>query len=67
MAFAQGLGENKSVRITLFLRAQMRVLKIVQVVGQRVSYLRLRGSALAATTRKQRGIESSSDFPLEGP
>jgi hypothetical protein len=39
MAFAQGLGENKSVRITLFLQAQMRVLKIVQVVGQRVSYL----------------------------
>jgi len=51
MAFAQGLGENKSVRITLFLQAQMRVLKIVQVVGQRVSYLRLGGSALGATTQ----------------
>jgi len=50
MSFAQGLGENKSVRITLFLRVQMRVLKIVQVVGQRVSYLRLAGSALGATT-----------------
>jgi hypothetical protein len=51
MSFAQGLGENKSVRITLFLWAQTMVLKIVQVVGQRVSYLRLAGSALGATTR----------------
>jgi hypothetical protein len=50
MSFAQGLGENKSVRITLFLWAQTMVLKIVQVVGQRVSYLRLAGSALGATT-----------------
>ena len=55
MALAQGLGENKSVRITLFLWAQMRVLKIVQVVGQRVSYLRLGGSALGATTSPSRG------------
>ena len=41
MPESQGQRENKSVRITLFLRAQMRVLKIVRVVGQRVSYLRL--------------------------
>jgi len=51
MPESQGQRENKSVRITLFLRAQTVVLKIVRVVGQRVSYLRLGGRALGATTQ----------------